>query len=197
MAPTERPYAEPMKKTNNTSRILLASTLAATMALGGLALAQPGPGGGGGQCMGGDCMGMGGGPGGRGGRGMHGGMMNPAGKLLRLMGTLDLTEEQEVALVRLRREMRDFRQANDPIRQAEQKTLAAELAKPNPSAAVLTDLLDKRLDRQKAHGRILIDKVLKFHATLSAEQKQALAERLTQMQDRMQQRGKRGGAKNR
>ena len=43
----------------------------------------------------------------------------------------------------------------------------------------------------------LIDKVLKFHATLSAEQKQALAERLTQMQDRMQQRGKRGGAKNR
>lgn len=196
MAPTERPYAEPMKNTN-TSRILLASTLAATMALGGVAFAQPGPGGGGGMCMGGDCMGGGGGRGG--GRGMRGGggMMNPAGKLLRLMGTLDLTEAQEVALVRLRREMREFRQANDPIRQAEQKTLAAELAKPNPSAAVLTDLLDKRLDRQKAHGRILIDKVLKFHATLSAEQKQVLAERLTQMQDRMQQRGKRGGAKNR
>jgi Spy/CpxP family protein refolding chaperone len=180
-------------KNTHSSRLLLASTLAATMALGGVALAQPGPG----ACQGGgDCMGQG--PG-RGHGGRHGGPggMGPAGKLLRLMETLDLTEQQEVALVRLRRELREEGKANFEARKADRVAMAAELAKATPNAAVFHQHLDQRLERQRVQGHAMIDKVLKFHATLSPEQKQALAERLTQVQDRMQKRFERRGAKGR
>src|SRR5688572_30285228 len=79
-------------------------------------------------------------PGGGGGRGFHrGGKMigMPGMRMLALAESLDLTEEQEVAAVRMRRSIREEAKLNHQQMQGAFSEVLAELEKPNPDPAKL------------------------------------------------------------
>lgn len=169
---------------NTTPKLMILSTaLAGVMALGTSAFAQPG---GGPGCDGsGPGGGRGGGPGGQGGKG-------PGAMMMRMFNGLDLTEAQEVQLVRIRRELRAEREAMQATRQADRAAMQAELSKDTPDAAVLHQLADKRLEHQRAKSHAMIDKMLAFRATLSPEQKAQLTKKMENFKARA---GKRGGGR--
>ena len=61
----------------------------------------------------------------------------------RIMRSLDLTEEQEVLAVRLKRQLREEREAMRASHQAELQTIKAEVASVQPDAERLHALLDQ------------------------------------------------------
>lgn len=131
----------------------------------------------------------------RGGEGKserHGKMGKKGGKnLMRLFRGLDLTEAQEIALVKARRKLREDAPKNDQGA-ADKKTLVDQLKSGSPDKTVLYGLADARAERKKARAHAQIDAFLSVYATLSPEQKQQLAERAERRSQEQKKRGRKG-----
>jgi Spy/CpxP family protein refolding chaperone len=151
-------------------RLVFATTMIAALALTGAAFAHGG-----------------GGPRGRGGMGGGIGM-----KLMRAVKHLDLTEEQEVKAVRLRRQMREERQAGKLDHQAMMKDVAAELRKERPDARKLHGIADQVIARMTKMTHSAIDRFLELHATFSPDQRAKLGEMTEKRANRKGKRGRRG-----
>jgi Spy/CpxP family protein refolding chaperone len=112
-----------------------------------------------------------------GGRFFHkGGGMLPGMRLMHLAERLDLTEEQEVAAVRMRRAIREEAKLNRAEMQGAFDEVIAELQKPEPNAAKLHQLVDEATARMTKVAHSSVDKYLEFHRTLTPEQRQTLVE---------------------
>lgn len=154
-----------------------AGALIATLGFAGTAIARPGG-------MGGHFPGMG---------------------LMRLIGRLDLTEQQELKAVRLRRAMADEAEQNRKEIHNAIGAVIPELEKAQPDARKLHGVVDQISERmaKMAHGAI--DRYLELHATFSPEQRQTLVETAKDFHQRVEERmedgdfgpgrghGKRGG----
>lgn len=160
------------KRTMTTPRnkkLILATTVVASLALAGAAIAHPG---------GGRGRGPGGGPFGM--------------KLMRLVHKLDLTEEQEVKAVRLRRQLREEHKASKLDRKQLMTDVAAELKKPQPDAQKLHGIADQMLARMNKMTHSAIDKFLELHATLTPDQRAELADGMERRAKRKGRKGRRG-----
>jgi hypothetical protein len=122
-----------------------------------------------------------------GGRFHRGGGMMPGMFLMHLAERLDLTEEQEVAAVRMRRSIREEAKQNRAEMQAAFDGVLVELEKPAPDATRLHRLVDEASARMTKLAHSSIDQYLKFHGTLSAEQRQGLVDEARLMKERRQQ----------
>lgn len=119
-------------------------------------------------------------------RGFGGGPM----RLLHLAETLDLTEEQEVKAIRMRRAIRKEMKANRQQMRASFDTVLAELEKPNPDPAKLHTLVDEATQRMNKVMHGSVDEYLELHKTFSAEQRQKLVERAREI--KAHRKGRRG-----
>lgn len=159
-----------MTKTKTSPRrILMLGALVGAMALGGAAFAHPG---GGGKA-----------------RGMRAG--GPAAKMLRAMGDLDLSEAQEVQLVRIRRELRKEHKALRTSMKEDRKTAFAEMKKDSPNPQLLHDMLDRHAAARTALAHKALDRALTFHRNLTPAQKAQLTEKMQRFEKRMKRRGQR------
>lgn len=115
----------------------------------------------------------------------------PAAKMIRAMGNLELSEAQDVQLVRLRRSLKKDRRALRANRMADKAAMRAELGKSQPNAQVFHDLIDKKMNARRVAAHSATDKVLAFFVTLNPEQKQEVL----RMMDSKGGRGKGNGRK--
>ncbi len=129
--------------------LILSTALAGIFALSSVAVAHP----------------SGGGQRGRG----HGGV---TAKMIRAMSSLELSEAQDVQLVRLRRALKKDHKAIKANRKADKQAMRAELGKANPNPQVFHSLIDKKMNARRAAAHSATDKVLAFFGALSPEQKQ-------------------------
>ena len=107
---------------------------------------------------------------------------------------LDLSLEQEVQAVRIRRALRQERQA---LRQALLENVStgmSELGTEEPSPEKLRALVGDALERIEKSAYAAVDQLVVFHASLSPEQKAKLTERLEAGQARLQKCRERGPA---
>ena len=114
--------------------------------------------------------------------------------MMHLVHDLDLTEEQELAAVRMRRAVRAQMKAARAETRSDLDAAAEEMKKPAPDRARLHGLVDAAMARfgKVAHSRL--DAFLDFHAQLSPEQKAEVAERAGRVQERMARRRQRSEA---
>lgn len=177
-----------------TSKIALTALLISGLGLAGAASAQAGgrgrggctqdgPGacdqdGGPGACghRGGRRGHRGRGPGRHHGPGMH--HRGGPGHLLGMMRGLDLTEAQEIALVKARRQLRAGRMPKQQLRQANANELLKQLKSGAPSKQALYAAADQRAERRTAREHARIDAFLSVYETLTPAQKQQLAAQL-------------------
>jgi Spy/CpxP family protein refolding chaperone len=114
----------------------------------------------------------------------RGGGMMPGMMLMNLAERLELTEEQEVAAVRMRRAIREEAKKNRQEMKASFDGVLAELEKPQPDAARLHRLVDEASARMTKLAHSSVDRYLEFHATLTPEQRQKLVEDARLMKER-------------
>ncbi len=110
------------------------------------------------------------------------------GRMLKLFESLELTENQEVQLVRVRRAIRENRKASRVAMKKEKTAIAAEMKKATPDAARIHQAIDALTTRKQSDAHFAVDKLLEFHALLTAEQKQKLADRVDSFQSRRAER---------
>lgn len=148
---------------NTTKKVLVAAGLAlGLVAMGGAAMARPG--------------------GGK-GHGGFGGMM-----MMRLFGELDLSEQQELKAIRMRRNLQE---QGEEARKETFKSLEpaiAELGKAQPDARKMHALADEAIARYSKIVHSAIDQALDLHSTLTAEQRTTLVTRANEMHDRREER---------
>ncbi len=156
------------------NRKILAVTTGAVLLAGGLsAAALAGPGGHGRFAH-------------RGGRmGMMGAM--PGLRLLHLAETLNLSDEQELAAIKMRREIREEAQQNRQQMASIFSDVLIELEKPEPDAARLHQIVDQTSARMTKLAHASVDKYLKFQRTLTPEQRQQLVDHARMMKERREQ----------
>ena len=121
-----------------------------------------------------------------GGRGDFG-----ARKLLRLMHDIDLTEEQELKAVRLRRQLRKMHKANRAAMRSDMDAMMSELEKPNPDSAVIRGTVERAMERMQKGAQQAVDAFLELHATLTPEQRAEVRERVGEIRERMERRQER------
>lgn len=142
----------------------------------------------------GGCMGR------HGKMGRRGGQMRPgAAKLMRLFRGMDLTEAQDIALLKARRSLRQSQMPKAELQAANQKTLVEQLKSGAPDKSVLYGLVDARAARKTARERAQVDAFLSVYATLTPAQKQLVAQRAELAQQRgaqQQQMGRGRGRRN-
>jgi periplasmic protein CpxP/Spy len=141
-------------------KLLLASGLALSMiAVAGVAVAGPS-----------------GGPKGRGG---FPGMM-----MLRLYADLDLSEQQELKVIRARRDLKAQAQEARKDTQASIGVAIEELNKANPDSQKMHSIADEAIKRFSKIVHSGIDQALDIHASLTPEQRAKLVERAREIQER-------------
>lgn len=138
-----------------------AAVLAGAFALAGVAQARPH---GGGHARG---------PGAMFGRGFF--------KMIR---HLDLTEEQEVAAVRLRRSMREESKSIREGMRSSMSALADEMKKTSPDRARIHEMVDAMNAKKQQMAHLMVDKALDFHALLTPDQKAEVARIIEEQQAR-------------
>lgn len=146
-------------------RRALAAVAVLTGALGLAGLAQAGPFGGGHGHPGGGFFGRG---------------------LARLMDRLDLTEAQEVAAVRMRRSLREEGRTLRQQNRADVQAMMVELKNETPNPEAVHARIDATLTRMRERAHRVADEVLRFHATLDADQKAELAKAIDRRQARFE-----------
>jgi hypothetical protein len=113
----------------------------------------------------------------------HGG---PLGFMMgRLLHHVDLTEQQEMEAVRIRRALADEGRAARKDAQAALGQAIAELEKPQPDARKLHGAADQAMSRMNAMVHSAIDRLLTLHATFSPEQRKDLTQTLRKHEERM------------
>jgi Spy/CpxP family protein refolding chaperone len=141
---------------------LIAGVLTGALAIGTAALAGPG-----------------GGPKGWG----HGGM--PGLALMHVMERLDLTDQQELQLIKVRKNLHEQGKEARIEMAADVSQVLDEIEKPAPNAQKIHSIADQTIQRFSKIVHSGIDQVLAFHQTLSAEQRDTLVKEAREAQDRM------------
>lgn len=123
----------------------------------------------------------------------HGRCGGPKGPhLLGMFRGLELTEAQEIALVRARRSLRSLHESHRAEGKAAAETMLTQLKAETPSKDALYALADQRSASMNSDSRAEIDAFLSVYATLSAEQKTKLTTRMEEHQKRMQENKQKG-----
>ncbi len=120
-------------------------------------------------------------------RGPHGGG-GPGMALQRLIASLDLTEDQEVLAVRLRRQARDEMKAQHESNRGLLQEIKLQLSQPDPDQDRLHAIMDEIAESRTKMGHAMIDRLLQLHATLTDEQRATLIEKMDQAESRRRQR---------
>ncbi|MBI2373627.1 MAG: Spy/CpxP family protein refolding chaperone [Deltaproteobacteria bacterium] len=110
-----------------------------------------------------------------GGFGLH-------GRIEKLLRDLKLSDPQEDLLVDMRANAKAKRKEMRQKMGSSMSTLADELKKRDPDKKKLHALLDQQADAMRAHAHERLDEMLRFHGTLSDEQRATLAERLDRLE---------------
>ncbi|MEL6186923.1 MAG: periplasmic heavy metal sensor [Myxococcota bacterium] len=119
----------------------------------------------------------------RGGSG-HG----PQRMFFKAMERLDLTEAQEVELVRMRRALREEAKSVRSSMRDSHQTLLAEMKKPTPNREEIKAIVKSGAAQRAQMAERFIDRALDFHALLSADQKTKLVEMIEKRQARWERR---------
>jgi Spy/CpxP family protein refolding chaperone len=151
------------KSTKKRTSIIIGGVLAGVLALGGVALAQ------------------GGGPNGW-GRGHIPGMA-----LMRAMERLDLTDQQELQLIKIRKNL--HQQGMDARQEmaASVSQVLDEVEKPAPDAQKIHSIADQAIQRFSKVVHSGIDQLIAFHQTLTTNQRATLVQSVREQQARIQQ----------
>jgi Spy/CpxP family protein refolding chaperone len=107
----------------------------------------------------------------------------PGMRMLSMAQRLDLSEEQEVAAVRMRRAIREEAQQNREEMKAAFDEVLKELEKPNPDPAKMHRLVDDASARMTKVAHSSVDKYLEFHRTLTPEQRKELVASAKEMKE--------------
>lgn len=134
--------------------------IACALTLGGVALAQAGPGG-------------------------HGG---PPPGLRELMEELNLTDAQQKMVDGLRDSHKEMRERQHQAREEAGDLILGELAKEKPDAKAIHKLIDQNIAELSADLHNRADEALAFQATLSPEQRETLVNGLKDLRDERDQR---------
>ena len=110
--------------------------------------------------------------------------------MMRMLRHLDLTEEQEIQAVKMRRAMREQKKSIRTEMEATMANVRAELSKENPDAAVLHAAVDRAADQMKAGLHTTVDQFLTLHKTFTPEQREELVKIMDRVKER---RGRRHG----
>lgn len=124
------------------------------------------------------------------GHGGHGGGMFAA-RLFKMVRALDLTEEQEVKAVRLRRQTREEMKAFRKQMKPQMKAAMKEISKENPNREQLHGTVDRMIDGMRKIAHASVDRFLELQATFSPEQRQVIADRVERMEKRREKRQER------
>ena len=108
--------------------------------------------------------------------------------LMRVLRHLDLTEEQEIQAVKMRRAMRAHHKASRELMQATMEQVKAELAKPNPDPQILHGAVDKAAEQMKSGMHQAVDQFLMLHKTMTPEQREKLVAVMDKAKDRRERR---------
>lgn len=117
-------------------------------------------------------------------RGGHGHGRGPQKMFFKAMERLDLTESQEVELVRMRRTLREESKGMREQMRASHRTLMAEMKKDTPNREEIKAIVKSGAAQRAQMAERFIDKALDFHALLSADQKAKLAEMIEKREAR-------------
>ncbi len=113
--------------------------------------------------------------------------------MMRVLRHLNLTEEQEVQAVRMRRAMREHRKASRVRMEAALEAVKVELAKPNPDPQVLRRAVDDAAEQMKSGMHKAVDQFLKLHSTFDEEQREQLVRIMDKAKERHQRQRRRFG----
>ncbi len=111
--------------------------------------------------------------------------------MMRILRHLDLTEEQEVQAVKLRRAMREQRKAARQQMKDTMDRVRLELAKAEPDPQVLHAAVDAATEQMKASMHGAVDQFLTLHKTFTPEQREELSRMMEKMKERHEQRRRR------
>ncbi len=159
---TEQITTQPAKKrSKKRTGLIIGGILAGVLALGGVALAE------------------GGGPKGWG----HGRM--PGMALMRAMERLDLSDQQELQLIKIRKNLHQQGKEARQDMAASVSQVLDEIEKPNPDAQRIHGIADQAIQRFSKIVHSGIDQLLAFHQTLSPDQRSTLVQTVREQQARM------------
>lgn len=141
-----------------------AGVVATALTIGGVALAQPGD-------------------------GPRGGGFGPGRMIMRALRGLELTEQQELKGIQIRRSLQaQAKDAHQELKGSLGK-VATELEKQTPDRVKLHGLADDVMKKMSAMAHSAIDQVLELHATFSPDQRAKLAAEIREMESRAAERG--------
>ena len=111
--------------------------------------------------------------------------------MMKMLRHLDLTEEQEIQAVKIRRAMREQRKAARMQMKTAMEQAQLELAKDNPDPQVLHAAVDKAAEQMKASMHTAVDQFLALHKTFTPEQREELSRMMERMKERRERRRER------
>ena len=114
-------------------------------------------------------------------------------RMFHMLEQLDLTEEQEVELVRLRRNLRGERGRIHDTAKEVIATISSELSKAQPNRRLIHEQLDTATTNVQKMMHLVADKFLDFHSKLSNEQRSQLSRAIEKKQRFMRTRMERFG----
>lgn len=114
----------------------------------------------------------------------HGGPGMFGRTFFKMVQHLDLSEEQEVAAVRLRRSMREEMKSIREGMRTDMSAIADEMKKTTPDRQRIHQLLDAVNARKQQMAHTMADKALDFHANLTPDQKAEVAKIIEERQAR-------------
>lgn len=104
----------------------------------------------------------------------------------KITSELDLNDDQQITLNRIKEEImakqREFRSANK--REEHLNRFLDEIKKDSLDREVLIKITDERLNHINEMRTFLIDKLIEFHAVLTPEQKEKLAEKIIKLYEK-------------
>ena len=108
--------------------------------------------------------------------------------MMKMLRRLDLTEEQEIQAVKIRRAMREQRKAARSQMKAAMEQARLELSKESPDPQVLHAAVDQATEQMKASMHSAVDQFLALHKTFTPEQREQLNRMMERMKDRHERR---------
>jgi len=122
--------------------------------------------------------------------GAHGG--GPFGPdLARFAQALDLSETQESMVDEMREDVRAQMKANRTGKQADKEDIKAMLSQETLDADVVHSMIDDRISEMASFSHEMADKFIALHATLDADQRATLVEKMAEAEERHEERRQR------
>ena len=111
--------------------------------------------------------------------------------MARFAQALDLSEAQEALVDEMRAEARAQMQANRMGKQADKEGIKAMLSQETLDAAAVHSMIDERIDEMASFAHEMADSFIALHATLDADQRATLVEKMEEASERHEERRQR------